>query len=107
MSHIIHLSDERYQIVASLAAEEKKTPEELINLLIDQKQREAEYALVDAAFDNDPDWHKGIQQAAAEAETHQGTIYDSTEAFLRHLGANEDQLAAIRRIEQGDDSADS
>ena len=104
MSHALHISDEHYQVMETLAAARGQTPEELVNTLLDEAW-ERECAKYDAAFHNDPDWKETARQAEA-GEIEQGTIYNSTEEFFRALGASEEELEAARRLDRGEPDAD-
>ncbi len=98
MSHVVHLSDEQYQIVEALAAAQKQTPEELIDALLARAWEEL-CATYDSAFEDDPSW----LETAREAETNTaatGEQFPSTEALFERLGANEEELARAHRLDQ-------
>jgi hypothetical protein len=101
MTHMLHISDEKFQVVETLAAERGQTAEELIDALVGEAWERA-CAKHDAAFQNDPDWLEGAREAAAEAAAGHATFYPSTEAFFRHLGADEDKLEAARRLDEAE-----
>lgn len=98
MSRVIGLSDERYHVAEQLAAEHGQSPEELIASLPDAAWERA-CAPYDAAFRADASWLEGAREALAEADAGQVTAFPSTEAFLRHLGATEEELDEARRRE--------
>lgn len=101
MSHVVHISDDKYQVAETLAAERGQTPEELIDTLLNEAW-ERECARYDAAFHDDPGWLEGAREALAEAAAGQTTFYPSTEAFFRHLGAGEEELEAARRLDRAE-----
>ena len=104
MSHALHLSDEKYQVVEALASARGQTPEELVSTLLDEAW-ERECAKYDAAFQADPGWQETARQAEAGTKG-QTAFYPSTEAFFRHLGASEEELEAARRLDQEERDAD-
>lgn len=98
MSHVLHLSDEKYQVMTTLASARGQTPEELVSTLLDEAW-ERECAKYDTAFHTDPGWEETARQAETGTES-QTTFYPSTEAFFRHLGASGEELEAARRLDQ-------
>lgn len=101
MSHTVSISDECYQRLESLAAERGQNVEEFLNdLLADIWEREC--ARYDAAFENDPEWIEGAWQALAEADARTTTHFPTTAAFMRHLGASEEELEAARKLDDQD-----
>ena len=107
MSHVVHLSDDRYSLLERLATEHGKTAEELLNALLDELW-EQECASYDAAFYSDPGWAESARQADEAARAgQQRERYMSTEEFFRRLGASAERLEEVRRIERGAGHADS
>jgi hypothetical protein len=102
LGHVLHISDDTFHIMQTMAAERGQSPEELLDTLVDEAW-EQECAKYDAAFQNDPDWQEAARKAEAGLNAH-GPIYPSTEAFFRHLGASEEELEAARRLDQTDDT---
>lgn len=107
MSHVVHLSDDRYSLLERLAAERGKTAEEILNAVLDELW-EQECARYDAAFYNDPDWVESARQADEAARAgQQRERYASTEEFFRRLGASAERLEEVRRAERGAGHADA
>ena len=105
MAHPVSLPDEQYELLVTLASQRNQPPESVLATLVDAAW-EATCARYDAAFENDPDW----QETARQVEAGELTIiasYPSTEAFLRHLGADEHELEQARRLDQESDDADA
>src|SRR5579884_678385 len=98
MSHSIQLSDERYQMVESLASALKRTPEELIDILLDRAWEETS-AAYDTAFEQDASWIETAREAEANTEATEAQ-FPTTEALFERLGASEDHLAEARKLDQ-------
>lgn len=84
MTYDLTLNDDRYRMVADLAAARGQTPEEVLASLVDEAW-ERECASYDAAFENDPDWIAGAQEAVDEVRAGKTSSFSSTEAFLQSL----------------------
>jgi hypothetical protein len=97
MTHVLHISDERYCAASAMAAGRGQTPEQLIDAVLDEAW-ERECARYDATFHDNPSW----QQAAQDAESGRltpGRTYESTEEFFRALGASGNQLEVARKLD--------
>lgn len=73
MSHIIELTDEQYETLRQVASRDQETPEELLKRMVN--------ALVAT----------------------QGTVYYTDEELLRALGADDEELAELAKLETADD----
>jgi hypothetical protein len=74
MSHVLHIADDAFRVMTTLAAERKQTPEQLLRALLDAAWEEA-CAKYDAAFEQDAGWLAGAQAALAEADAGQVNSY--------------------------------
>ncbi len=99
MDTTLSLSPDAYEVLEQLASARGKTPEAVVRDLLDAAW-EAECAKYDAAFENDPGWQEAARQAEA-GELNGLTHFGSTEDFFRHLGADDAQIEAVRRLDQG------
>ena len=98
MDTTLTLTPDTYEILAQLATARGKTPEVVMSELLDAAW-EAECAKHDTAFEHDPEWQEAARQAEA-GELTDLTHFASTEAFFRHLGADEERIAAARHLDQ-------
>ena len=80
MSHAVHVSDETYRAIETLAREQGTTPEELAETLL--KERLAEHA---AILRQNAEWAAGLDEALARAARGENPQYASTEAFFTAL----------------------
>ncbi|HEY1387791.1 MAG TPA: hypothetical protein VGF38_04535 [Ktedonobacterales bacterium] len=69
MSHIIELTDEQYETLRQVAARDQETPEELLRRMVN--------ALTEV----------------------QGTVYYTDDELLRALGADDEELAQLEKLE--------
>lgn len=74
MSHIIELTDEQYETLRQVASRDQETPEQLLKRMVN--------ALVAT----------------------QGTVYYTDEELLRALGADDEELAELAKLETADDA---
>jgi hypothetical protein len=74
MSHIIELTDEQYETLRQVASRDQETPEQLLKRMVS--------ALVAT----------------------QGTVYYTDEELLRALGADDEELAELAKLETADDA---
>ena len=72
MSHIIELTDEQYETLRQVAARDQETPEQLLKRMVN--------ALTEI----------------------QGTVYYTDDELLRALGADDDELAELAKLETAD-----
>ncbi|WIG60159.1 MAG: hypothetical protein OJF49_002907 [Ktedonobacterales bacterium] len=70
MSHVLELTDEQYETLLKAAERDNQTPEQLIGRMV--------AALADA----------------------QGTVYFTDDELLRALGAGDDELAELAKLER-------
>lgn len=101
MGRTINITDEEFAVAERLASGRGMSPEQLIQTLLDEAW-EAECARYDAAFESDAGWQESARAAEAGLPP-AGTVYHSTEEFLRALGASEDELEAARREDARDE----
>lgn len=80
MSHAVHVSDETYHVIETLAREQGTTPEQVAETLL--KERIAERQ---AILRQNADWADGLDDALARAARHENPRYDSTGAFFAAL----------------------
>jgi hypothetical protein len=69
MSHVVELTDKRYETVCQVAARDQETPERLLGRMVD--------ALIET----------------------QGIIYYTDEELLRALGAGDEEFADLARLD--------
>ncbi len=72
MSHIIELTDEQYETLRQVAARDQETPEQLLKRMVN--------ALTEI----------------------QGTVYYTDDELLQALGADDDELAELAKLETAD-----
>ena len=72
MSHIIELTDEQYETLRQVAARDQETPEQLLKRMVN--------ALTEI----------------------QGTVYYTDDELLRALGADDEELAELAKLETAD-----
>ena len=72
MSHIIELTDEQYETLRQVAARDQETPEQLLKRMVN--------ALTEI----------------------QGTVYYTDDELLQALGADNDELAELAKLETAD-----
>lgn len=80
MSHAVHVSDETYQVIESLAREQGTTPEQLAESLLKERLAERQ-----AILRQNAEWAAGLDDALARAARHENPHYDSTEALFAAL----------------------
>jgi hypothetical protein len=76
MSHALELTDEEYSAIATAAAKTGETPQQLV---------------------------ARMASALAEAE---GTVYYTDDEFLRALGAGDEELAELAKLESSADASE-
>jgi hypothetical protein len=111
MTHRLVLSDDQQQIVAELALAfvGGQSPEEVTQTLLEEAWGRA-CASYDVAFDNDPAWLAGAQEAVAEVAAGPASSFRSTDAFLAHLEERQSDLDASQQLDEptaGPDDADA
>ena len=74
MGHVLELSEEQYETLRRVAARDQETPERLLGRMVD--------ALA----------------------TTQGAVYFTDEELLRALGADDEELAELAKLETADDA---
>jgi predicted transcriptional regulator len=80
MSHAVHVSDETYRAIETLAREQGTTPEVLAETLL--KERLAEH---EAILRQNAEWEAGLDEALAHAARGENPRYASTDAFFAAL----------------------
>lgn len=81
MSRTLHVSDETYQTIETLAREQSTTPEAIAETLL--RERLAERLAVQR---QNAEWAVGLDDALARSALGENTHYSSTEAFFAALG---------------------
>ena len=84
MSHVIELPDETYRRLEELAAEQGRSPVEVIETLI-----------------------TGAEAFGAGKHYYAGRHYYEFDDWMRHLGMSEDKIAEIKAAVEAEDTADA
>ena len=80
MSHVLHISDEMYRAIETLARRQGTTPEALAELLLSEHL--AELAAIQR---QNAEWSAGLDGALARSARGENQVYHSTEDFLDAL----------------------
>ncbi|HKV84878.1 MAG TPA: hypothetical protein VJN88_09995 [Ktedonobacterales bacterium] len=83
MSRTLHISDETYETIETLAREQRTTPEAIAETLL--RERLTERLAVQR---QNAEWAAGLDDALARSARGENTRYSSTEAFFAALGEN-------------------
>jgi hypothetical protein len=84
MSHQITISDEKYATLATIATEQGKTPEEVLDTILAEIEALTQYAEYDSLFAEAyaaPGFQAGLQRAIEEIAAGQGITFSDTAAF--------------------------
>ncbi len=84
MSHVIELPDETYRRLEELAAEQGRSPVEVIETLI-----------------------TGAEASGAGKHYYAGRHYYEFDDWMRHLGMSEDDIEEIKAAVEADDAANA
>jgi predicted transcriptional regulator len=82
MSQTLHISDETYQTIETLAREQGTTPEALAETLLRERIAERQAIMLQNA-----EWAAGLDEALARAAHGENARYASTENFFAALDA--------------------
>lgn len=102
MSHQINISDEKYATLATIASEQGKTPEEMLDTTLTEAESLSQYAEYDPLFAEayaTPTFQAGLQRAIEEIATRQGTIFSDTAAFDAALDSDSEEDTASHKLE--------
>jgi hypothetical protein len=80
MSHAVHVSDETYDAIETLAQQQGTTPEALAETLLRERLAERR-----AIQQQNEEWAAGLDDALARAGREENARYESTEAFFAAL----------------------
>lgn len=101
MSHTISLSDDQYDMIAQIAQDVGKAPEEMLDaLLLEAWERVC--ARYDEAFARDPDWQASIQEGANRGDEPRGKVYDSLDEFIEALEKGQDGTEPTEHVQSLD-----
>ena len=82
MSHAVHVSDETYQAIETLAQQQGITPESLTEMLLKERLAERE-----AILRQNAEWGAHLDEALARAARGANPQYASTESLFAALDA--------------------
>lgn len=109
MSHQITISDEKYATLATIASEQGKTPEEVLDTILTEAEALSRYAAYDPLFAEayaTSAFEAGLKRAIEEIAAGQGVIYSDTAAFDAALDSVSEEDATTHAAESRNADAD-